>query len=274
MRRFVLFMSLILVPTSLIVVYGCGDAGKARVEVAKKKILDQIDDALGKMDVQKAEIDTGIKSAKQALEGVRRAKIKAQVSAEQLDEKVRPFQDKIARCDESLAKLRDAIKADKSADFAGKTYSVAQLNEMAGKVIQARKEAADQIKGFDAARANMQKVVATITRQQQDLESRLTKLQAANSKLDSEMAAAKAMKQASATMGDANASLSDNLDELEKKIAVLSADVRADLAGESEKWSDAKTDKAISDVDAFIQATQRPADTVAEIDRILGPAKK
>ncbi len=209
-----------------------------------------------------------------ALEGVRRAKIKAQVSAEQLDEKVRPLQEKIARCDESLVRLRDAIKADKPADFAGKTYTVAQLNEMAGKVIQARREADDQIKGFDAARANMQKVVATIAKQQQELESRIGKLQAANSKLDSEMAAAKAMKQASASMGDANASLSDNLDELEKKIAVLSADVRADLPGESEKWSDAKTDKAINDVDTFIQATQRPTDTLAEIDRILGPAKK
>ncbi len=274
MRRLLLFLALGLVPTALVFLYGCGDAGKARVDVAKKKLLDQIDDALGKMDVQKAEIDNGIKSAKQALNEVRKAKIKAQVSAEQLDEKVSPYQDKIARCDESLARLRDAIKADKPADFAGKTYNVAQLNEMAGKVIQARKEAADQIKGFDAARANMQKVVATITRQQQDLESRLTKLQAANSKLDSEMAAAKAMKQASASMGDANASLSDNLDELEKKIAVLSGDVRAELQGESEKWSEAKTDKAINDVDAFIQATRQPTDTIAEIDRILGPAKK
>ena len=75
---------------------GCSDAGKARVDVAKKKLLDQIDDALGKMDVQKAEIDNGIKSAKLAADGVRKAKIKAQVSLEQLDEKVKQYQEKIA----------------------------------------------------------------------------------------------------------------------------------------------------------------------------------
>lgn len=273
MRRLFLFLALCVVSATF-VIYGCSDAGKARVDVAKKKVLDQIDDALGKMDVQKAEIDNGIKSAKQALAGVRKAKYKAQASLDQLDEKVRPHQETIARIDESLAKLRDAIKADKPADFAGKTYTVAQLKEMAGKVIQSRKEAEEQIRGFDKARENMRKVVATITKQQQELETRIAKLQAANSKLDGEMAAAKAMKDASARMGDTNSSLSENLDELERKIAALSGDVRAELAGESEKWSDGKTDKAISNVDAFIRDSQKPSDPVAEIDKILGPAKK
>lgn len=252
---------------------GCSDAGKARVDVAKKKLVEQIDDALGKMDVQKAEIDNGIKSAKQAADGVRKAKIKAQVSLDQLDEKVRPHQEKIAKCDETLAKLRDALKADKPADFGGKTYTVADLKEMAGKVIQARKEAEEQVKGFDTARENMRKVVTTIAKQQQELETRIAKLQAANSKLDAEMAAARAMKQASATMGDGNSTLSSNLDELEQKVAVLSADVRAELSGESEKWSSEGADKAISDVDAFIKSAQTPSDPIAEIDRILGPAK-
>ena len=270
-------MIVLLAAVGLLVAFllpGCGDANKARVDVAKKKLLDQIDEALGKMDVQKAEIDNGIKSAKQAADGVRKAKIKAQVSLEQLDEKVRPYQEKIARCDETLAKLRDAIKADKPADFGGKTYAVAELKGIAGKVIQSRKEAEDQIKGFNSARDNMRNVVATIAKQQQELEARIAKLQAANSKLDAEMAAAKAMKQASAAMGDGNSTLTANLDELEKKIADLSGDVRVELAGESEKWSPAGADKAISDVDAFIRDAQKPGDPVAEIDRILGPAKK
>lgn len=253
---------------------GCGDAAKARVDVAKKKLVEQLDDALGKMDVQKAEIDNGIKSAKQAADGVRKAKIKAQVSLDQLDEKVRPHQDKIAKCDETLAKLRDAIKADIPADFGGKTYTVVELKDMAGKVINSRRECEDQVKGFETARQNMQNVVATISKQQQELEARITKLQAANSKLDAEMAAAKAMKQASSTMGDGSTTLTENLDELEKKLASLSADVRGELAGESEKWSPAGADKAINDVDAFIKSAQTPSDPVAEIDRILGPGKK
>ena len=251
----------------LLCLSGCGDSTQARLDVAKTKLLDQIDDALGKMDVQKAEIDNGIKSAKQATDGVRKAKIKAQVSLDQLDEKVRPYQDKIAKCDETLAKLRDAIKADIPADFGGKTYTVVELKDMAGKVINSRKECEDQVKGFETARQSMQNVVATISNQQQELESRITKLQATNSKLDAEMSAAKAMKQASSTMGDGSSTLTENLDELEKKLASLSADVRGELAGESEKWSPAGADKAISDVDAFIKSAQTPSDPVAEIDR-------
>jgi len=271
MKRMIVGLVLTIIGMALIP--GCGDAGKARVDVAKKKVFDQIDEALGKMDVQKAEIDNGIKSAKLAVDGVRKAKIKAQVSLDQLDEKVRPHQDKIAKCDETLAKLRDAIKADIPADFGGKTYTVVELKDMAGKVINSRKECEDQVKGFETARQNMQNVVATISKQQQELEARITKLQATNSKLDAEMAAAKAMKQASSTMGDGTMSLMENLDELEKKLASLSADVQGELAGESEKWSPAGTDQAINDVDAFIRSTQTPSDPVAEIDRILGAGK-
>jgi chromosome segregation ATPase len=258
------------VPAALVVIYGCGPRG----EVAKKKLTDRLDDMLGKMDVQRAEIDDGIKATKQAVEGVRKARITAQVKLDQIDEKAKPHEEMLAQCDQTLAKLRDLLKADQPAEIAGKTYSVADLKDMAGKVIQARKDAENQIDGFKTARENMRRVVATLEKQQQALEARLTSLQGQVAKLDAEMAAAKAMKQASAAMGDSDSTLAANLDSLEEKVAALSADVRAELQSESEKWSGAKTDKTISDVDAFIRDSQRPTDTLAEIDRILGPAKK
>jgi septal ring factor EnvC (AmiA/AmiB activator) len=273
MRRLFLFLVLAIVPTTLLL-YGCGDTGKARVEVAKKKVLDQIDDALGKMDVQKAEIDTGIKAAKKAVGEIRKAKHQAQAQLELIDEKVRPHQEKLTRYDDSLAKLRDVIKADTPADIAGKTYSVAELKAMAGQVLQARKECEEKIKGFDAARTNMRNVVAALAKKQDDLEARVVRLEAMHAKLEAEMAAAKAMKKASAAMGDSDATLGENLDELEKKMAALSGDVRAELAGESEKLTATGTDKSVSEVDAFLKATQSPVDPVAEIDKILGPAKK
>ena len=253
---------------------GCGDANKARVDVAKKKLLDQIDDALGKMDVQKAEIDNGIKSAKKAADGVRKAKVRAQVTLDQLDEKARPFEEDIAKCDQSLMKLRDALATDMPATIAGKTYSVAELKEMAGKVIAARKDAETQINGFKSARETMTKQVALLTKTQQGIEAKIASLQTQMAKLDSEIVAAKAMKQASAAMGDADSSLAENLDELERKIATLSADAKTELALETDRWTSTPTDKAISDVDAFIRDSQKPSDTVAEIDKILGPAKK
>lgn len=270
MRRMILLLALCVVATTMVVIYGCG----SRVEVAKKKALDRLDDMLGKMDVQRQEIDDGIKATKKAVEGIRKARITAQVRLEQIDEKTKPFEEKVTRCDQTLSKLRDLLKADQPAEIAGKTYTVPELKDMASKVIQARKDADKEIEGFKTARENMRKVVTDLSTQQVALETRLTKLQGQVAKLDAEMAAAKAMKEASASMGDKDATLAANLDSLEEKVAGLSADVRAELQSESEKWLEAKTDKAISDVDAFIRDSQKPTDTVGEIDKILGPAKK
>jgi chromosome segregation ATPase len=254
----------------LFIVPGCGP----RAEVAKKKALERLDDVLGKIDVQRQEIDGGIKATKRAVEGVRKARIKAQVQCDQLDEKLKPHDERIARCDQTLSRLRDLLKAGKPAEVAGKTYSVSDLSDMAGKLIEERKNEAAQINGVKASRARMQKVVAELTKTQQTLEARLGSLQSQVAKLDAEMAAAKAMKEASASMGDGEATLAANLDGLEEKVAALSADVRAELKGEEEKFQVARADKAIGDVDHFIRDSQKPTDRVAEIDKILDPAKK
>lgn len=248
--------------------------GPNRAQVAKNRVLDKIDDMLGKMEVQKAEIDTGIKSAKKAVGEIRKAKYQAQAELDLIDEKVRPHQDKVARCDEALVKLRDLIKADTTAEFAGKPYTVVELKGVAGKLIDARKECDEKIKGFDTARTSMKGVVATITKKQEDLEARVAKLEVAKVKLDAEYGAALAMKKASAAMGDSDATLGENLDELEKKMAALSGNVKAELAGESEKLAATGTDKTLSEVDAFLKASSSSGDTVGEIDKILGPAKK
>ena len=249
-------------------------SGSPRADVAKKKVMDKIDDMLGKIDVQRAEIDQGIKAAKQGVEGVRKAKIKAQVQVDQLDEKVKPYDEQMARCDQSLVKLRDLIKADTAADIAGKSYSVAELKEMANKVIEERKKAEGQINGFKATRENMKKLVATLAKRQDEFDTKITTLQASLVKVDAEMTAAKALKQASAAMGDKDSNMSSNLADLEQKIAALSADVRVELQGASGGWSETEATKSINDVEAFIRNTQSTNDTVAEIDRILGPAKK
>ena len=248
----------------------CSDATKARLDVAQKTVLEKLDNMLGKMDVQKAEIDNGIKSAKTAVDGVRQAKIRSQVQLDQLAEKVRPFEDKVQACDAALAKLRDNIAADMPAAFAGKSYSVDELKAMASKVIAERKKADSEVAGFKSARDTMTKQATMLADTQQTIESKITTLQAQVARLDSEISAARSMKQAAASMGDANSTLNDNLNELEKKIAILSGDARAALASETDRWSSSTTEKALSEADAFIRDSQGVPDTVSEIDAILG----
>jgi phage shock protein A len=120
--------------------------------------------------------------------------------------------------------------------------------------------------------------VSTLTKTEHNLEGKLSNLQAQVAKLDAQVVAAKAMKEASASLGDGDATLAENLDNLERKVADLSADVEAELQGEEERFriaSDnvAGANKAVSEVDAFIQDVHKPTDRVAEINHILGGKK-
>lgn len=252
---------------------GCSDAARGRIDVAKKTVLEKIDDMLGKMDVQKAEIDNSIKSSKVAVDGIRKAKIRAGVQLDLLNEKVRPFEDRLAQCDASLGKVRDALTSGKPATFAGKTHSPEELKSLAGKIIEERKKAESEINGLKNARDSMTKQVALLGDTQKKFETRINNLQTQVTRLDTEIIAAKAMKEASTKLGDSGASLSENLDELDKKIATLSAEARGELANETERLNLNSSEKAINEVDSFIKDTQKQTDTVAEIDKILGKSK-
>jgi chromosome segregation ATPase len=252
-----------------VAILGCG----ARGEVAKEKLLKKLDSMLGTLDVQRKEIEISMKGLNDGIAGIRKAKIKAQVKLEQLDEKTQPSQDRIAQCDKTLANLRDMLKADQPAEIAGKTYQPAELKSMADKVIQERKKAETQIAGFKKSQDALKKVITDLEKKQSEYEAHQTRLQGQLATLDAELVAAKALKDASASMGDGDATLADNINKLEDKIAALKGDVRAELLTEDQKWSETATMKRINDVDTVIAATQGSGDTLAEIDRILGGKK-
>ena len=242
---------------------GCSDSAKARIDVAKKNVVGKLDDMLGKMDVQKAEIDNGIKSTKQAVEGIRKAKIKAGVQLDILNEKVRPFEDRLGQCDASLAKVRDALASGKPATFAGKTHSPEELQSLAGKIIAERKKAESEINGLKNARDSMTKQVALLGDTQMKFETKISNLQTKVVLLDTEIMAAKSMKEASAKLGNSSSTLTENFDELEKKIAMLTAESRGELANETDRLGLNSSEKAINDVNSFILDTQKQTDTVA-----------
>lgn len=248
---------------------GCGP----RAEVAKKKLLDKIDDFLGKMDVQRAEVEESMTGLQKGIAGIRKAKVQTQVKIEQVEAKTQPYQDKIKQYDQSLVTLRDALRSGQPAEFAGKTYSQTDLNAMADKIIKARKEATQRIDGFRTAKDNLEKLVADLEAKQRTFEDHYERLKAQVAKIDAEIVAAKAMKEASAAMGDGDATLADNLAKLEDKIAALSGEVRTNLMTESAKWNESAVTKQVNEVDAFIAATQSSGSTVDEIDRILGQRK-
>ena len=70
----------------------------------------------------------------------------------------------------------------------------------------------------------MTKQVALLGDTQMKFETKISNLQTQIVRLDTEIMAAKAMKEASTKLGDSSSTLTENFDKLEKKIAMLTAE--------------------------------------------------
>lgn len=261
MQRFVIL-------SVMVVVVGCGP----RTEVAIEKAQAKIDALLGSMDVKRKEIEVAMRGLNDAITGIKKAKIKAQVKQDQIDRRVEPTRQRIAQADATLMWLRPLLESGEPAEIAGKTYSAAELKDMASKVLAARKAAADEVAGFDKSKAMLAKVVTTLDRKLTEYESTKVRLESQLAEIDANTLALKAMQDASASMGNSEVTFDANLVALEDKIADLTADVQVELAIEDDKWQEEEVAK-IDAVDQFIAETQEPSDPLAEIQALFGESQ-
>jgi chromosome segregation ATPase len=271
MKKFVLLVGVSVI--AAIGIYGCGDGTKARVEVAKEKALKQLDELLGSMDVKRKEIDLQVQGLKQAITGIGKAKIKAQVKLEELNRKGEPLQAKQGEIDATLKKYRDYLAKNEPVELAGQTLTPDQLKANAEKLIAARKQYTDEIASYDKSKVELQKVVTGFEAKQKELNAQLTALQSKIAQIDSQMVAVRSLQEAKAAMGDGDASLGENVAHLEDKVNDLLADIRVELATEGQMFDEAAATKEIDSIDSIISAAQGPKDTLSEIDRILEGGK-
>lgn len=251
---------------------GCGNDMRARASVAKEKVLAKIDEMLGELDVKRKEVALSLQSAKEAVAGMGKARIKTQVKVEQMDQKAQAMRDHVAQADTSLKKLRGYLEANQPVEINGKTYTPEALNRMAGQILEVRKGYVSQIAGLEKSQEALRQVAATAERNQGDYQKRISALEAQLTEIDAQMVAIRTMKEASSAMGGGNASFAENVSRLEDKVIDLLADTRAELTTQGSTWNVEEADREITSAEAFISATQ-PSDALTEIDRILGKAK-
>lgn len=141
---------------------------------------------------------------------------------------------------------------------------------MAGDVIAARQANLDQLEGFETSKSSLAKVVKNLESRLREYDNRRSALKSQLAQIDAQATALNAMKEASTSMGDSSATLDENIEKLEENVNDLFAETQVELLGEGEKWDASASEREIDSVDAFINATQEPGDTLSEIDRILG----
>jgi len=161
-----------------VVVYFSG----ARGDVAKKKIVSKLDDLLGKSEVERAEIERGIKGMDTAVDTLSTAKIKARVNADILAKEVKANKDKL---NASTAKLKE-ISADLkkfdaetsySVSYAGKTYTKKDdLDKMAKTVIDYHKSLAEQTKKMETRLETFEQTASTLESRHAEAKAKLREI--------------------------------------------------------------------------------------------------
>ena len=248
---------------------GCG----ARVEVAKEKVLKQIDNLLGKMDVERKQIQIEMNALKDGVEGIRKAKIKAKVKQDQITGEVEPVQEQITKVDVVLKLLRPHLEATQPVEIAGKSHTPSEINETADKLLKERKQLSEKADAMKTVETSLEQTAAGLEKQQNVYQQRLQKLESQVAQIDAQSMALKAKQEAAAAMGNADQTLSANVDALQEKVNNLLAETKANLQAEDEKWNEAAVTKEIDSLDSTLCKFQDSRDTAAEIDKLLGGSK-
>jgi len=251
-----------------ILAIGC----EARIEVAKERVKEQIDSLLGSMDVKRQEIEISVNGMKEGINNLRKAKIKVQVSNEQIQREAKPLEEKMVNTDSALKTLRGHLEAAKPVEIAGKTYNQEELKDLADRILRSRKVYVGQLDGFHGAETRLNKVATTLERKQQDLQMHLADIEGQLVVLDSNRIALEAMQKSAEAIGENDASLAQSLDHLQKKVNALYVEIEVGLRTEDARWAE---DLATTEIDAtqsLVAKIQNPHDTITEIDQIL--AKK
>lgn len=264
MTRFGLWLALAaLMATGLAVGRG------ARVAVVKENALARIDALLGNMEVKRKEIEMSVAGLKEGLQGLRKARIMAQVKEEQLGHQAEPIERELATMDSSLGLLRERLAAKMPLQTGGKVYEPDEVNNLATRLVTLRKERSERLDGLRTAASRLQHVGASLERKQTEYERRLTGIENQLAVVDSNRVALAAMREAAKSMEAGHRGLSANVALLEEKVNNLFAEVELELSTEDAQWRVNGSRRELDSVDSLLNAARPADDTIAEIDSIL-----
>lgn len=247
--------------------YFYSDHFAARVDVAKGKISDKIDKLLGETAVQKQEVENAIKRMDRAVDELMKGRISAEEQAKRLTTQVADTDKKVADAESSLRTLKEYVSTKAPVDIAGKTYTQAQVEDMATKVLTVHKSLKSQLETLKKSEERMQQVAATLQAREDAAKQKMVVLRNQLKEIDTELVAIKHMQAAARIASDTDDTLGTKFDELEKKVNDLHVKVKTEVRFEDEKWKTLEVKK--DEVDSIINATKGQTDVLSEIDKVL-----
>lgn len=267
-----LFAGLLIVAIVIGAYVGCGP----RMAVAGKKMLDQIDSVLGKLNVKLEEVEQAHAKLTSDTQAMRESLIRTKYKVEKLNTEQSMLEGKVTSYKKDLGRIRDLMKSASEdgtvTTDAGKKVSVKELEVLAKSTLKKLKAAQTTLDtriktltdAYTKSLAVLNNNVEVSQQQLKKLDNQIDEIKAKKSALD-------AMKEAS-TIAGTEASISDKFDDLTKNVDDLLTEVDVKIAVETEKV-DERMASAESEItlDEVLGASSSSTDeTLSEIDAILG----
>lgn len=252
-----------------IVVYFSG----ARGDVAKKKVLKQLDSWLGESEVQRQEIENGIKGMDVAIDKLSTAKIKARLNADSLSKQVKANQEQLTKSKETLTKISADLKkfdteTSYSVSYGDKKYTKKDdLDKMAKKVLDYHRSLAEETKKMEGRLETFEQTASTLEARHDEAKKKLKEMQNKLKELDAKIDMVKAQKEAAEALNESDKSFADSIKGIEEKIKNLDASTETAVRKEAEKWNEMSAKTEVEDATKIINSSK---DTSAEIDALLG----
>jgi len=245
----------------------------ARGEVAKKKILKKLDSWLGESDVQRTEIERGIKGMDDAVEKLGDSRRHAQVQAEMLSKEINTNKKKIEDSKNALTKLKANLAAFEtdakfSVSYGNKTYTKKDdLDKMATSVIAYHKTLVSQTESMERRLQTYETTAATLKAREDEGRTKLVEMKNSLKELDAKVELVKAQKQAAEALNESDKTFADSVQGIEDKIKNLDLTTETALRKEEEKWKEYSAKAKVEDANVIIKDTKS---TISEIDNLLG----
>lgn len=247
---------------------------EARSKVAGKKILDSIDKMLGELNVKRQMIEDKIQTLDKAIGNVREQKVAADVQLKMYKDKIAPVQAEVDKIKSAMEKIRPMMNSEDDVELKGKTYTQAQLTEMANELVDEYTKLNKRIGSYETSISAFQESYDLLSAQYDSAVTTMKQMKEQLEEIDVKKEAIDSMKTAQTILGEGG-SISDEFTELKKEIDEMFVKVETGMAVEKEKISERERDlnSATKSVDTILGDLESGEETKSRLDAILGDDK-
>ncbi|MCE2792905.1 MAG: hypothetical protein ACK493_14455 [Planctomycetota bacterium] len=246
---------------------GCG----ARAEVAKDKVLAQLDKVLGELNVKEKQIDIKRRELTDEMQVVREKKFNAGVRLELLAKKQETSKQDLEKLKQGLARVQpkmEEAKTNGKIELNGREVSADELNRMATDLINRVKSKESEVSSQQTSIDALKRSADFLASQEKAAADMLGKLDLKISEIKDKKLAIDAVKSATSMVGN-DTSINDKISSLSKEIDNMFVDVETAMRVEEAKLSELQNQTMSAD--ELLTETGSDLDaTMSEIDAILG----